>query len=160
MWSDFFMRIRLMKKQDIPEVVKLFVESYKKEDKSMRWSEELAEKYITSLYRSGKDLSFVVINKDHVIACAMSQLVPEYTKCVLSSKVLLVHPDFRRQGIGKKLVRKTCIKAQNKYMLDEIETNIYTLTNFPIMWYESIGFRTKKNFEITRAKIDKVISKV
>lgn len=154
------MRIRLMKKQDIPEVVKLFVESYKKEEKAMRWSFDMAEKYITSLYRAGKDLCFVVVDKDKVIACAMSQVLPEYTKCVLSSKVLLVHPDFRRQGIGKKLIRKTCIKAENKYMLDEIETNIYTLTNFPIMWYESIGFRTKKNFEVTRAKISKVISKV
>lgn len=154
------MRIRLMKKQDITNVVKLFVESYKKEEKTMRWNEEMAEKYITSLYRAGKDLCFVVVDKDNVIACSMSQIVPEYTKCVLNSKVLLVHPKFRRQGIGKKLIRKTCIKAENKYMLDEIETNIYTLTNFPIMWYESIGFRTKKNFEVTRAKIDKVISKV
>lgn len=154
------MRIRLMKKQDIPDVVRLFVESYKKEEKAMRWNFDMAEKYITGLYRTGKDLCFVVVDKDKVIACAMSQVLPEYTKCVLSSKVLLVHPDFRRQGIGKKLIRKTCIKAENKYMLDEIETNIYTLTNFPIMWYESIGFRTKKNFEVTRAKISKVISKV
>lgn len=154
------MRIRLMKKQDIPQVVELFVASYKKEDKSMRWTCDMAQKYITTLYRMGKDLSFVIIHKDRVIACAMSQIVPEYTRCILDSKILLVHPEFRRQGYGKKLIRKTCIKAQNKYMVDEIESNIYTLTNFPIMWYESIGFRTKKNFEVTRAKIDKVISKV
>lgn len=151
------MRIRLMKKSDITSVVELFIESYKKEDKHMRWNKIMAEKYITMLYRMCRDLSFVIINKDKVIACAMSIMVPEYTKCIVDSKILLVHPDYRKQGFGKKLIRKTCLKSINKYKIDEIESNIYTLTNFPITWYESIGFRTKKNFEITRAKIDDVI---
>ena len=42
----------------------------------------------------------------------------------------------------------------------DIEANIDTLTNFPITWYESLGFRTRKNYEITRANIAKVLTSV
>jgi len=154
------MRIRLMKKSDILQVVELFIESYKKEDKSMRWERNIAEKYILMIYRMCKDLCFVIINKDKVIACAMSIITPEYDKCIVDSKILLVHPDFRKQGLAKKLIRKTCVKAETKYGVEIIESNIYTLTNFPISWYESIGFRTKKNFELTRANIPKVLKEV
>ena len=154
------MRIRLMKKTDISQVVELFVESYKKEDKSMRWTNAIAEKYILMIYRMCKDLCFVIVNKDKVIACAMSIITPDYDKCIIDSKILLVHPDFRKQGLAKKLIRKTCIKAESKYNIGIIEANIYTLTNFPISWYESIGFRTKKNFELTRANIKKVLKEI
>jgi len=154
------MRIRLMKKSDIPQVVELFVESYKKEEKAMRWSNVLAEKYILMIYRMCKDLCFVIVNKDKIIGCAMSVITPEYDKCIIDSKILLVHPDFRKQGLAKKLIRKTCIKAEQKYNIEIIESNIYTLTNFPISWYESIGFRTKKHFETTRANIAKVLKEI
>lgn len=154
------MRIRLMKKSDVPQVVELFVESYKKEEKGMRWSKPVAEKYILMIYRMCKELCFVIVNKDKIIACAMSIITPEYDKCIIDSKILLVHPQFRKQGLAKKLIRKTCLKSESKYNIDFIECNIYTLTNFPISWYESIGFRTKKNYEITRAKISKVLKEI
>ena len=74
--------------------------------------------------------------------------------------MLLVHPDYRRKKIGSKLMRKVCIKAENKYNISEIESSIYTLTNFPITWYESIGFRTRKNYEVTRGKIENILKVV
>ena len=57
-------------------------------------------------------------------------------------------------------MRKVCIKAENKYNIREIESSIYTLTNFPITWYESIGFRTRKNYEVTRGSIDNILKVV
>ena len=57
-------------------------------------------------------------------------------------------------------MRKVCIKAENKYNIREIESSIYTLTNFPITWYESIGFRTRKNYEVTRGKIENILKVV
>ena len=74
--------------------------------------------------------------------------------------MLLVHPDYRRKKIGSKLMRKVCIKAENKYNIHEIESSIYTLTNFPITWYESIGFRTRKNYEVTRGSIENILKVV
>lgn len=151
------MRIRLLKKSDIDEVAKLFVDSYKKEEKHRRWKIEFAKKYIFNIYRIHKDICFVAVENNKIIGVALSEIIPEFSKEVVVSKVLLIHPDYRRKKVGSKLLRKICIKAENKYNLKEIETNIYTLTNFPITWYESIGFRTKKYYETTRANISDVI---
>lgn len=154
------MRIRLLKRSDIAEVAKLFVESYKKDEKQRRWNEQYASKYILMLYRLCKELCFVSIDNEKIVGVALGVIVPEYNKEIVEFRVLLVHPDYRRKKIGSKLMRKLCIKAQAKYNIKELESSVYTLTNFPITWYESIGFRTKKDYEITRASIEKVLTVV
>ena len=93
------MRIRLMKKADINEVSQLFVESYESEPKNMRWSYSNALKYVNMLYRLGKDLCFVVIEEGKVVACSITCVVPQYLEEVASSKVLLVHPKYRKQKL-------------------------------------------------------------
>ena len=151
------MRIRLLKRSEIDVVSKLFVESYKKDEKHRRWTEEYAKKYILMLYRLSKELCFVAVENERIIGVSLSLILPDFNKEVLESKVLLVHPEYRRKKVASKLLRKTCLKAQNKFGIEEIETGIYTLTNFPITWYERIGFRTVKHYEITRASIEKIL---
>lgn len=151
------MRVRLLKKSDIKEVAKLFVAAYKKDEKARRWDVSLAEEYVLLLYRIGKDLCFVALDNEKIVGVELAMILPDFNKKVVVSKVLLVHPDYRRKKIGTKLLRKLCIKAENKYEIREIETNVYTLTNFPITWYERIGFRTKAHYEITKAKISKIL---
>lgn len=154
------MTIRLLKRNEISKVAKLFVESYKKDDKSRRWDEIYAEKYILMIYRLCKDLCFVAVDNEKIVGVALSLVMPEFNKEIIDFKVLLVHPDYRRKKIGSKLMRKVCVKADNKYNIKEIEASIYTLTNFPITWYESVGFRTRKNHEVTRASIEGVLKVV
>lgn len=151
------MRIRLLKKTDISEVAKLFVDSYKKDEKSRRWKQELAEKYILMQYRLCKDLCFVATENEKIVGVSLAIIKPDFNKEIVVSKVLLVHPEYRRKKIASKMLRKLCIKAENKYNVSDIETSIYTLTNFPITWYENIGFRTKKHLEITKASITKIL---
>lgn len=154
------MTIRLLKRSDINEVAKIFVESYKKEDKARRWDEKLAEKYVLIHYRVCKELCFVAVDSERIVGVALASVIPEFNKEIVEFKVLLVHPDYRRKKIGSKLMRKMCIKAENKYGINEIEASIYTLTNFPITWYESVGFRTRKHYEVTRASTAKILQVV
>ena len=154
------MTIRLLKRNEINKVAKLFVESYKKDEKTRRWDESYAEKYILMLYRICKDLCFVAVDNEKIVGVALATVLPEFNKEIIDFKVLLVHPEYRRKKIGSKLMRKVCIKADNKYRIKEIESSIYTLTNFPITWYESVGFRTRKHHEVTRASVDDVLKVV
>ena len=151
------MRIRLLKRNEIEGVAQLFVDAYKKEDKNRRWTKVYAEKYILMLYRLCKEMCFVAIDNQKIVGVALGTILPEFNKNILKFEVLLVHPDYRRRKIGSKLMRRLCLKAENKYNVSETQTDIYILTNFPITWYESIGFRTRKNYEVTRANISNVL---
>ena len=151
------MRIRLLKRNEINQVAKLFVESYKKDSKNRRWEESLAEKYILMMYRLCKDLCFVAVDNEKIVGVTLGLIMPEFNTQIVELKTLLVHPKYRRQKIASRLVRKICIKAENKYNIKEVEASMDTLTNFPITWFESIGFRTKKHYEVTRASITSIL---
>ena len=105
------MTIRLLKRNEINKVAKLFVVSYKKDEKTRRWDESYAEKYILMLYRICKDLCFVAVDNEKIVGVALATVLPEFNKEIIDFKVLLVHPEYRRKKIGSKLMRKVCIKA-------------------------------------------------
>ena len=155
-----FMRIRLLKKNEIKEVAKLLTEAYESETKDRRWSEKYAEKYIWLLYRMCSKLCFVAVEDGKIVGVTLNVIMPEFNKEVIESRVLVVHPDYRRKKIGTKLITRVCTKALNDYGVEEMESSIYTLTNFPITWYECLGFRTKKYYETTRANLANILNKV
>ncbi len=150
------MRIRLFNRKDLEEVSNLIVDSYKKEDKDRRWSNEMIEKYILLHLRLNKDLCFVATEGDRIIGAGLCILKPQYNQLVMDSHILVVHKDFRRQGVGSKILRKMVEKANKKYEIEQIEVSIFTLTNFPISWYESLGFREKKNHTLVVANVNQI----
>ena len=154
------MRIRLLKKTEIKDVAKLLVEAYESESKERRWKSIYAEEYVRQIYKTCNKLCFVAVEDGRIVGATLNIIMPEYNKNILESRMLLVHPEYRRQKIGTKLITKVCEKAMNDFKIEEIESSIYTLTNFPITWYECLGFRTKKYYEVTRANIANILNKV
>lgn len=154
------MRIRLFNKKDMDEVVGLIVSVYSKEDKDKRWDKEIAEKFVFMHYRMNKELCFVATEKQKIIGIGLCMLKPEYTKYIIASHILIVHPDYRRKRVATKLLGKIMTKAKNKYDVSDIESSVFSLTNFPIAWYESIGFKEKKHYTIVKAKIDNVLNSI
>ncbi|MDD2627285.1 MAG: GNAT family N-acetyltransferase [Clostridia bacterium] len=150
------MRIRLFNKKDLEEVSNLIVDSYKKEDKKRRWNNEMIEKYILLHLRLNKDLCFVATEGDKIIGTGLCILKPQYNQLIMDSHILVVHKDFRKQGIGGKILKKMVEKSNKKYGVEQIETSIYNLTNFPISWYESLGFREKNNHTLIAADINQI----
>ena len=154
------MRIRLFNKKDLDEVVTLVIDVFKKENKKKIWTKEMAEKYILMHYRMNKDLCFVATENQKIIGIGLCMLKPEYTKYIIDSHILIVHPDYRRKKVATKLLKKIITKASNKYNVDEIESSVESLTTFPISWYESIGFRAKKHYTLVKARIADVVKTI
>lgn len=154
------MRIRLFNKKDMEECVKLIVNVYSKESKNKRWNSKIAREYIFMHYRMNKELCFVATENKKIIGIGLCMIKPEYTKYIIASHILIVHPDYRRKKIATKLLSKIITKAENKYGIDEIESSVESLTNFPISWYESIGFKEKKHYTIVKAKIQNVLKSI
>ena len=154
------MRIRLFNKKDLDEVISLFIDIFEKENKKEKWTKEMAEKYLLIHYRMNKDLCFVATENKKIIGIGLCMLKPEYSKYIIDSHILIVHPDYRRKKIATKLLKKLITKANNKYGASEIQSSVKSLTTFPISWYESIGFREKKHYSLVKAKIDDVLKSI
>lgn len=152
------MRIRLFNKKDIQEAINLILISYKKEEKKKRWTKEMAEKYINMHLRMNKELCFVATENSKIIGIGLCMLKPKYNKEIIDSHILIVHPDYRRKKVATKLLKKIISKANNKFGIDEIESSVTSLTNFPISWYESIGFREKKSYTLIKGNIQKILT--
>ena len=151
------MRIRLFNKKDLEESVVLIIDTYKKENKKKRWTKDMAEKYLLMHFRMNKDLCFVATENQKIIGIGLCMVKPQYNKNIIDSHILIVHPDYRRKKIATKLLKKMILKAKNKYGIDEIESSVESLTNFPISWYESIGFREKKHYTLIKSNIDNIL---
>ena len=154
------MRIRLFNKKDLEEATQLIITSYKKEDKKNKWTKEIAEKYVLMHLRLNKDLCFVATENKKIIGIGLCILKPYYNKVIIDSHILIVHPDYRRKKVATKLLKKIVTKANNKYGIDEIESSVTSLTNFPISWYESIGFKEKKNYTLIKANIQNILKSI
>lgn len=154
------MRIRLLKLKDIDEVVSVIITSSSKENKNKKWDEKFAYEYIKRIYKLNKEICFVATENGKIVGVALSRINPEFNKYVLISDMLLVHPKHRNKKIATKLLKKTCIKAQNKYHIEKIQISIDTLLDFPVIWYESIGLKKIKNLEVLNGSIDKIIRKL
>lgn len=154
------MRIRLFNKKDLDDVVNLVINTYKKENKKKVWTREMAKQYILLHYRINKELCFVATENQKIIGIGLCMLKPEYTKYIVQSHILIVHPDYRRKKVATKLLKKIITKAKNKYGIDKIESSVESLTTFPISWYESIGFREKKHWTLVKANIDDVLKSI
>ena len=154
------MRIRLFNKKDLEEACQLILISNKKEEKKKRWTKEMSEKYLQIHLRINKDLCFVATEEQKVIGIGLCMLKPLYNNYIIDSHILIVHPDYRRKKIATKLLKKIITKAKNKYGIDEIESSVTSLTNFPISWYESIGFKEKKNYTLIKANVEKVLKSI
>ena len=154
------MRIRLFNKKDLDEASSLIVEVYKKESKSRRWTKEVASKFLLMHIRINKDLCFVATENKKIIGIGLCMVKPIYNREIIDSHILIVHPDYRRKKVATKILKKILLKASNKYNISEIESSVESLTNFPITWYESIGFRNKKHYTLIKANIQNILKSI
>lgn len=151
------MRIFLIKKKDFSEITKLFINSYEREDASKRWTEKMAGEYIAQQYRLNKELCFACKQDGKIVGVIFGYIKPEFDKYIFKNNILIVHPEYRKQRIATRLINRLFIKVMTVYNIDVVETSVDTTINFPISWYESIGFRERKNHSVIRGSIKEVL---
>lgn len=151
------MRIYLIKKNCFDEVAKLFVKAYEKEEISKRWTEKMATEYILQQYRINKELCFVCTENNKIVGVIFGYIKPEFNKYVFKNTTLIVHPEYRKKRVATRLINRLYAKVMTKYNIDLVETGIDTTINFPISWYESVGFRERKNYSVIRGSIKDVL---
>lgn len=147
-----------MKKKELNCVTKLLVDAFIKEKKTKRWSVNAANKYINIIYRISKDVCFVAVEGNEIIGISLNEIWPEHEREILKLSMLVVNEKYRNKKVASKLIKKTITKANKKYDVEDVELGVETITNFPVMWFEKIGFNKKENYEILKGKILEIIT--
>lgn len=110
----------------------------------------MASAFINERLQHNESVIFVAIDDDRLQSVGFTQLYPKYSSVKLSKNWILndlyVAEDYRKQGIGEKLIKTAMDFAKiNGSTFVQLETDINNFTAQHL--YESIGFVKQGNDE-------------
>jgi ribosomal protein S18 acetylase RimI-like enzyme len=133
------MEIRRMRDADVEAVARLYLEGY-----GVTWSLDGARSYIEKFYRFEPASCFVAEQPGGpVTGAVLGYTFEREIGLVLFIQELVVHPSFRHQGIGKRLVttlRESSGKAPSRVNVKPLVKADTHVFNF----YNSLGFEKDK----------------
>lgn len=111
------MEIVNFKEQYLSEMAKLYAKCYSEDEKTRKWSKEKAEKSLELSLKYFSDFSFVALDPKGVCMGGIFCLVnPYYSGEVLFVTSIQVKPEYRKQEVGKALLKNAIKVAKKKYL--------------------------------------------
>jgi putative acetyltransferase len=139
------MKIRHSSLKDSNNIFKLYKETAKIENGLARTEQEITQDYIEDfLKKSLKDgLSFVIENQENLIIAEIHcyKHDPICFRSTFSNLTLAVHPNFQKQGLGRRIFLHLLEEVKNNHSnISRIELSARQNNPSAIKLYQSIGF--------------------
>jgi L-amino acid N-acyltransferase YncA len=152
--------IRPITHSDIPEVAKVYMNSFFEADPSEEWTLPKAEALIKFFLKAQPDLAFL-IERDGVVAGAVLGIVKPWWdgNCLVETEIF-ISPEFKTRGIGTSLGVHYLQEAIKLYDVRSINTITFNEFDFPASLYSRIGFRDKTNWKVMVADVSEVVQKL
>ena len=141
------MNIRQANQSDILQLLKLYQAAAKTKNGIARKPAEISKKLITDFVKNSKQngLIFVVENPNNraeliaEIHCYKHE--PLCFKHVLGNLILVVHPNFQRQGLGRKIFSHLLLEVEKNHPnIARVELFVRQNNFGAIKLYQSLGF--------------------
>jgi ribosomal protein S18 acetylase RimI-like enzyme len=131
------MEIRRMKDDDVGAVAQLHLDAY-----AVAWNLDKARAYIEKFYRFEPTACFVALEGDRIMGATLGYSFERETGLILFIQELTVHPDFRHQGVAKKIVStlRESVGGRHTVKVKPIVKADTGVLNF----YNSLGFEKDK----------------
>lgn len=134
-------KIRLMKKEDIPQVIKIYSQTDKKDAKSM---EKLYKEFYKKPNKKKTVKDFVITNKDEVIGFSGFSIDETGSDNVYWVNWTAVDKKYQGQGFATQLLnhvfeKLNTLKARKLYVTTTTELKYKPAVKF----YQSVGFKTE-----------------
>ncbi|RMH81434.1 MAG: GNAT family N-acetyltransferase [Acidobacteria bacterium] len=142
------MRVLRAEEKDIPKLVEVYLEGYKGLEEYAYTHPDDVQVYLNWLFR--RDIAGIWIAKDKnrivgFIASDGNWFSKREGKVVGALHELVVLPEYRGKGIGKKLVEKALEYFKDRG-LDTVELWVGDQNKQAIEFYKSLGFQEKDRF--------------
>lgn len=133
-------KIRRMRKQDIPQLSPMYVRAYRIYRKWERWNAKAANRLFTYWLKRQPDLAFVAETDGKVVGAFVAGIKPWWDGNHLVDGELVVDPAYQKKGIGRLLLKTMLQNAIDKYDATVWEAITFKKTEFPLKWYKKLGF--------------------
>ena len=153
--------IRLVKKNDINELAKIYKDLYDNVDIGENWTIEKATELLTYWYNKQGDLFFVSEEDGKPVGAIMSGVKSWFDGLRLNDTEIFVSNEYQGKHIAKDLMLEHLKQAKIKYNAKMIEFHTYgDEDEFPQNWYNRIGFEKDSELIIMHADIENVLNKL
>ena len=138
------MNIRIMEKNDIPEVTKIFINAYSDPPWNEDWNYEKAFIRIKEIFDANNSICLICLYQQKIVGAIQCLLIPWTSGYQLDVRDLFVDNKFQNMSIGTQLLEylpNVLPKGEPVEIVLSTKRNI-KLINF----YEKNGFSTNEDF--------------
>lgn len=105
----------------------------------------LTEAELKKLLKNRKEYTAIISSDNEILAFASIYDIQDNYQCYLGN--LITNPQYRRMGIGKKIVDEITDIAVSKYKVEFLRLNCWKDNKKGVQFYKKIGFTHTKTIE-------------
>lgn len=146
--------IRLVRKEDLDELAKIYKDLYGKSILNEDWSIEKSYGLLNFFYTLQSDIFVVAEVDEKVVGSVMSIVKPWHDGNRLIETEIFVDKNYQRQGIASRLFHEHFKLAMEKYNAKIMEAHTYKEENgYPLNWYKKQGYKVINEWYIINGDI-------
>ncbi|MDD3160024.1 MAG: GNAT family N-acetyltransferase [Candidatus ainarchaeum sp.] len=145
------MKIRLIKKNELKKVAKIYSKVYLKLNEN--WPIKNSEEFMNYWYKKQKDLFYVALINNEIVGAGVFGIKPLFDGNRIFDGEVFVHENFQKNGIGTEIVKIIFNKAKKEYHVNEVE--LFTFKNgHQLKWWKKLGLECSTDFVMISGKIN------
>lgn len=151
----------MAKKKDLILCAEILRNIYNNNVLNEGWTVESSISICEFYFKLQPDLFFVAKNNDEVVGFTFCFIKPWADGNQLMIEELSVKENYRKQKIGKTLLKKLIVEAKQKYNITCINGITYDGDNdMPYSWYKRIGFKKVDDLFLIAGNASEVIEAI
>ena len=151
-------KINNAKKEDLKHCANILMDIYNNNVLNEGWTVESSNKICEFYFNMQSDLFFVAKSDDEIIGFTYCYIRPYPNGNALMIEELSVKEEFRKQGIGKQLLRTLIENAMSKYNIEYVNGATYNGDcGMPYAWYERINFKKVEDLFLIQGTADNIL---
>lgn len=155
--DDAKYEVRPVLEEELEAVADIYAEAFNEADYEEEWNHERACAFVRYLHSKQAELFFVATDENQQIIGGIAGVIkPWCDGDHLSETEVFVKPENQNTGISKLLIFAITEKALKDYGIVAFDGIVDATSDFPMKFYEKIGF-AKTGFELITADPKEVL---
>lgn len=144
-------------KSDLKELAKIYTEAYNSLQIGEEWDDKSAHQLLLHLFETQPDLSFTARIDNKIVGAIVAIIKPWWDGNHITDGEIYIDPAYQRHGIGRALIKELFTEAKEKYGAKSWDTFTHVIHEYPLKWYQDMGFEEIEEWTMISGNIEKVL---